>query len=133
MDPVKFSELYNSFIAIEKIIHKGVSDVFQQEKDKWQSLMEFYGGDLNTLPIVGHQGKRKRFACKYCDKMYASAGGLHYHVEAIHMGIKYSCHLCSHQFTSKYHLHRHLTTIHVTDVAPNFVVENNSVLLYPSI
>ena len=133
MDPVKFSELYNSFIAIEKTIHKGITNVFQQERAQWQSLMEIYSSDLDTLPTVGQQGRRKRFSCKYCDKMYASAGGLHYHVEAIHMGIKYSCHLCSQQFTSKNHLHRHLTTIHVTDVTPSIVVENNSVLFEPFI
>jgi hypothetical protein len=123
MDPVKFSELYNSFVSIEKTIHKGINNVFQEEKAKWQSLMQVYGSDLDTLPTADQQGKNKRFACKYCNKVYASAGGLYYHVQAIHMGIKYSCHLCSQQFTSKNHLHRHLTTIHVTDIEP--IVVNN--------
>ena len=112
MDPVKFSELYNSFVAIEKSIHKGVSDVFLNEKEKWQSLMQVYGSDLPeppTQPI-----KRKHVACKYCDKIYSSNGGLYYHIQSVHMGIKYTCHVCARLFSSKTHLHRHIQTVHTT-------------------
>jgi hypothetical protein len=105
MDPVKFSELYNSFVAIEKNIHKGVNEVFTKEKDKWQSLMQVYGSDLVNPPTDPQQ---KQITCKYCSKLYNSSGGLYYHVQSVHLGIKYTCHLCFRQYRSKSQLKQHM-------------------------
>ncbi|KAH9492453.1 hypothetical protein Btru_029141 [Bulinus truncatus] len=59
----------------------------------------------------------KMYICKFCDRVYQTAMGLHYHIQR-HSGKNYLCAVCNKTFTRDSTLKLHLRKIHMSGRCP---------------